>query len=29
MNLNCTWAYNDLFIGTKNNVAMCCMQGYG
>ena len=29
MNLNCTWAYNDLFIGTRNNVAQCCMQGAG
>jgi MoaA/NifB/PqqE/SkfB family radical SAM enzyme len=29
MNKNCTWAYNDLFIGTRNNVALCCMQGYG
>jgi organic radical activating enzyme len=28
-NLNCKWAYNDLFIGTRNNVAMCCMQGQG
>ena len=28
-NLNCKWAYNNLFVGTRNNVAMCCMQGQG
>ena len=28
-NLQCTWSYNDLFIGTRNNVAQCCMQGKG
>lgn len=28
-NLNCSWAYNDLFVGTRNNVAQCCMQGRG
>lgn len=28
-NLHCKWAYNNLFVGTRNNVAMCCMQGRG
>lgn len=28
-NLHCKWAYNNLFVGTRNNVAMCCMQGKG
>ncbi len=27
--LSCAWAWDCLFIGTRNNVAQCCAQGYG